>query len=118
MRLRTPICDQLGIDYPIFAAGMGGVTLAPLTAAVSEAGGFGVLGATFLTPDELRQEIAAIQRLTDKPFGVDLLIPNDIPPDVDQLTIPPFPPFLEDLLPQVEGLPSTHPPASIDTANV
>ena len=32
MRLHTPICDQLGIEYPIFAAGMGGVTLAPLTA--------------------------------------------------------------------------------------
>lgn len=111
MRLHTPICDQLGIDYPIFAAGMGGVTLAPLTAAVSEAGGFGVLGATFLTPDELGKEIAAVQRLTDKPFGVDLLIPNDIPSDVTQMTLPPFPDFLKDLLPQVEGLPSTHPPA-------
>ena len=54
MRLRTPICDLLGIDYPIFAAGMGGVTLAPLTGVVSEAGGFGVLGATFLTPEALR----------------------------------------------------------------
>ncbi|WP_089717864.1 NAD(P)H-dependent flavin oxidoreductase [Candidatus Entotheonella palauensis] len=111
MRLHTPICDQLGIDYPIFAAGMGGVTLAPLTAAVSEAGGMGVLGATFFTPDELRQEIAEVQRLTDKPFGVDLLIPNDIPPDVEHVTIPPFPSFLEDLLPLVEGLPSPHPPA-------
>ncbi len=110
-RLRTPICDQLGIDYPIFAAGMGGVTLAPLTGAVSAAGGFGVLGATFLTPEELRREIAEVQRITDKPFGVDLLIPNDIPPDVEQVEIPPFPEFLADLLPEVEGLPGTNPPA-------
>ena len=111
MRLRTPICDLLGIDYPIFAAGMGGVTLAPLTGVVSEAGGFGVLGATFLTPEALRQEIAAVRRITDKPFGVDVLIPNDIPPEVEHYPLPPFPSFLADLLPKVEGLPRTHPPA-------
>ena len=111
MRLRTPICDLLGIDYPIFAAGMGGVTLAPLTGVVSEAGGFGVLGATFLTPAALRQEIAAVRRITDKPFGVDVLIPNDIPPEVEHYPLPPFPSFLADLLPEVEGLPRTHPPA-------
>ncbi len=111
MRLRTPICDRLGIAYPIFAAGMGGVTLAPLTGAVSEAGGFGVLGATFLTPEELRREITEVRRITNKPFGVDLLIPNDIPPDVEQVPIPPFPDFLADLLPEVEGLPGTNPPA-------
>lgn len=110
MQLQTPICGLLDIEYPIFAAGMGGVTLAPLTAAVSEAGGFGVLGATFLTPAELRQEIAAVRRLTDKPFGVDLLIPNDIPPDVEQCPIPPFPPFLADLLPEVADLPPSTPP--------
>lgn len=110
MMLRTPICDLLGIDHPIFAAGMGGVTLAPLTGAVSAAGGFGVLGATFLTPEELRQEIAAVRRITDRPFGVDLLIPGDIPPDLSQHTIPPFPPFLVDLLPEVEGLQGKPPP--------
>ena len=59
MHLRTPICDPFGIDVPIFAAGMGGVTMAPLAGAVSAAGGTGVLGATFCTPDELRAEIRA-----------------------------------------------------------
>ena len=54
MALHTPMCDLLGIEYPIFAAGMGGVTMAPLTAAISAAGGCGVLGATFCTPDQLR----------------------------------------------------------------
>ena len=43
MRLRTRVCDLLGIQYPVFAAGMGGVTIAPLAGAVSAAGGMGVL---------------------------------------------------------------------------
>jgi NAD(P)H-dependent flavin oxidoreductase YrpB (nitropropane dioxygenase family) len=106
MNLHTPICDLLGIDYPIF----GGVTLAPLAGAVSQAGGCGVLGATFLTPEELRQEIAAVRRITDRPFGVDLLIPHDIPPDIEQCPIPPFPEFLNDLLPEVAGLQGAPPP--------
>ena len=42
--LHTPICDKLGIEYPIFLAGMGGVSLSKLVAAVSNAGGLGVLG--------------------------------------------------------------------------
>jgi len=109
-RLRTPVCDLFGIEYPIFAAGMGGVTLAPLAAAVSAAGGLGVLGATFHTPAQLREEIRAVRRVTDRPFGVDLLIPTDIPPDVSAKPIPPFPAFLEDLLPEVESLRGTPPP--------
>src|SRR5687768_3386656 len=110
MKLRTPICDLFGIDYPIFAAGMGGVTMAPLCGAVSAAGGMGVLGATFCTPDELREEIRAVRRITDRPFGVDLLFPGDIPPDLGAREIPPFPGFLRDLLPRVEGLAGTPPP--------
>ena len=109
-RLRTPVCDLFGIEYPIFAAGMGGVTLAPLAAAVSAAGGLGVLGATFHTPEQLREEIRAVRRVTDRPFGVDLLIPTDIPPDVSAKPIPPFPAFLKDLLPEVESLRGTPPP--------
>lgn len=108
--LRTPVCDLFGIEYPIFAAGMGGVTLAPLAAAVSAAGGLGVLGATFHTPDQLREEIRAVRRTTDRPFGVDLLIPTDIPPDISARPIPPFPAFLKDLLPEVEGLRGAPPP--------
>jgi NAD(P)H-dependent flavin oxidoreductase YrpB (nitropropane dioxygenase family) len=108
--LRTPICDLFGIDVPVFAAGMGGVTLAPLAGAVSRAGGLGVLGATFHTPEQLREEIRAVRRITDRPFGVDLLIPTDIPPDLSSRQIPPFPSFLQDLLPEVEGLRGTPPP--------
>ena len=110
MSLHTPICEMMGIEYPIFAAGMGGVTMAPLTAAISEAGGCGVLGATFCTPDELRKEIRAVRKVTDKPFGVDLLIPGDIPEDLSAREVPPFPEFLEDLMPKIEGLKGNPPP--------
>jgi len=110
MSLRTPICDLFGIEYPIFAAGMGGVTMAPLAGAISAAGGMGVLGATFSTPEELRDEIAAVRRITGKPFGVDLLVPADIPSDTGEREVPPLPEFLRDLLPEVAGLAGKPPP--------
>ncbi|MCG8653533.1 MAG: nitronate monooxygenase, partial [Pirellulales bacterium] len=72
--LKTPICETLGIDYPVFQAGMGWVARADLAAAVSEAGGLGVIGAGSTTSaDELREEIAQVRAQTDKPFGVDIL---------------------------------------------
>ena len=73
--LRTPICDLFGIEYPIILAGMGGVSMAPLVAAVSNGGGLGVMGAANLSPDDLRTEIRRTRALTDKPFAVDLLAP-------------------------------------------
>src|SRR5881394_1676323 len=73
--LRTPICDLLGIEHPIMLAGMGGVSMAPLVAAVSNAGGLGIMGAANLSPDDLRAEIRKTQSLTTKPFAVDLLAP-------------------------------------------
>ncbi len=73
--LHTPICDYFGIKYPILLAGMGGVAMHKLVAAVSNAGGLGVIGAASLSPDDLRDEIRATRELTDKPFAVDLLAP-------------------------------------------
>jgi enoyl-[acyl-carrier protein] reductase II len=73
--LHTPICDYFGIKYPILLAGMGGVAMHKLVAAVSNAGGLGVIGAASLTPDQLRAEISKTRELTDKPFAVDLLAP-------------------------------------------
>lgn len=75
MTLCTPVCDLFGIEYPIILAGMGGVSMAPLIAAVSNAGGLGVLGAANLAPDSLREEIRKTRALTQKPFAVDLLAP-------------------------------------------
>src|SRR5574341_2266856 len=74
--LHTPLCDKLGIQYPIFLAGMGGVSLSNLVAAVSNAGGLGIMGAATLDPEQVRQEIRKTRELTDKPFAVDLLAPD------------------------------------------
>ena len=73
--LRTPLCERFGIDVPIFLAGMGGVSMAPLVAAVSNAGGLGIMGAANLSPDGLRDEIRRTRALTSNPFAVDLLAP-------------------------------------------
>ena len=80
--LRTKLCDILGIDYPILSAGMGPSLIgektgAPveLVVAVSEAGGLGVLGAAGYSVEEMREKIREIKKLTNKPFGVDILLP-------------------------------------------
>src|SRR3989441_2713722 len=73
--LRTPLCDLLGITYPICQAGMGHVARSALAAAVSEAGGLGVLAAAQFTPPELRQEIRRGRDPTDKPLRGDIPFP-------------------------------------------
>ena len=72
--LRGPLCQRLGIEVPVFQAGMGFVARAPLAAAVSAAGGLGVIGAgSTLSGAELREDIHAVRSVTDRPFGVDIL---------------------------------------------
>ena len=71
--VRTPLCDLLGIDHPIMLAGMGGVSYSAVAAAVSEAGGFGCLGAAMMHHEEMKREIDAVRAATRQPFGVDLL---------------------------------------------
>jgi len=73
--LSTRLCDLLDIKYPIILAGMGHIALAELVAAVSEAGGLGVIGAMPMTADELDAEIRKVKGLTSKPFGVDSIAP-------------------------------------------
>lgn len=73
--LHTPICDFFGIEYPIFLAGMGGVSTSAVTAAVSNAGGLGIIGGASMDVAMLRDEIKKTKELTDKPFAVDLLAP-------------------------------------------
>jgi nitronate monooxygenase len=68
--LHTRICDLLGIEHPIISAPMAGSAGAALAAAVSEAGGLGMLGGSFEQPDWLREQIALVRERTDKPFGV------------------------------------------------
>ncbi len=76
---RTELTEKLGIQYPIVQAGMGGVAMAGLVAAVSNAGGLGIIGAAMLTPATLREEVRKVKDLTDKPFGVDLLLAQGWP---------------------------------------
>lgn len=71
--MRTRITELLGIEYPIICGGMFRVGRAPLAAAVSEAGGLGIItSATFETVEELRQEIRKARELTAKPIGVNI----------------------------------------------
>jgi len=83
--LHTPICDYFGIEYPIFLAGMGGVSTSSLVAAVSNAGGLGIIGGATMDATLLRDEIRKTKDLTDKPFAVDLLapIPDMIRPQME-----------------------------------
>ncbi len=85
MSLRTPLCDLLQIEHPILLAGMGGVSYGELAAAVSNAGGYGVLGMAGRTPEFIRDEMRKVKKLTSKPFGVDLLAasPESLTASVD-----------------------------------
>lgn len=86
-RLRTPLCDLLGIDVPIVQAGMGYVARGELAAAVSEAGGLGVIGAASLNAAGLRDEIRKVKDSTDRPFGVDILFATVGRPASDDATV-------------------------------
>ena len=85
--LKTPLLTILGIKHPIMLAGMGGVSYAELTAAVSEAGGAGCIGGSSFNPDQLRDEMRKVRSLTNKPFGVDILVPDPslVDPYVDTI---------------------------------
>ena len=70
---KTRVTEMLGIEYPIIAGAMGYISLSTFTAAVSEAGGLGLLPATtYRNTEELRQEIRKVRSLTKKPFGVNI----------------------------------------------
>jgi nitronate monooxygenase len=73
--MKTNLCHVLGIEHPIIAAPMGPDMTGPeLVAAVSNAGGLGILQAQFRTPPVFRQEIRRVPALTARPFGVNLLL--------------------------------------------
>jgi enoyl-[acyl-carrier protein] reductase II len=78
--LSTRLTEALKIDHPVLLAGMGGVSYSALAAAVSNAGGFGCLGASTMSEQRMVDEIAETRAATSKPFGVDLLtaMPGDL----------------------------------------
>ncbi|MGZ4407877.1 MAG: NAD(P)H-dependent flavin oxidoreductase [Gaiellaceae bacterium] len=77
LALRTPLCRDLGIEYPILSAGIGSAAGAELVSAVSNAGGFGVLGVSGMQPEEIRRLIGRTRELTKRPFGVNVIIDEE-----------------------------------------
>lgn len=73
--IRTPICDLLGIEYPIALGGLGGGFTQPaMVAGVSEAGGFGALGCHGMSAKQVGNAAAEIRQITDKPFALNFLL--------------------------------------------
>jgi enoyl-[acyl-carrier protein] reductase II len=85
--MRTRLTELLKIDHPVMLAGMGGVSYHQVVAAVSQAGGFGCLGASTMGHEEMVGEIEKVRGLTDRPFGVDLLTaaPQDLQAKVQDI---------------------------------
>ncbi len=85
--MQTRLTEILDIEHPVMLAGMGGVSYHQVVAAVSEAGGFGCLGASTMSHEKMNAEIAATREATSKPFGVDLLTaaPQDMVAKVNDI---------------------------------
>lgn len=80
--MKTRVTELLQIEYPIIQGGMAWVAEHHLAAAVSEAGGFGLIGAASAPPEIVREEIRKTKELTDKPFGVNIMLLN---PNADEV---------------------------------
>ena len=83
----NPICQMLGIKYPIFQGGMAWIGTAELASAVSNAGGLGLIGAGHMPPDALRAEIQKVKGWTDKPFGVNVMLMSPFVKEVMQVVL-------------------------------
>ncbi|MFL6557832.1 MAG: NAD(P)H-dependent flavin oxidoreductase [Bacillus sp. (in: firmicutes)] len=79
---KNDLTKLLNINYPIIQAPMaGGVTSSELVAAVSNAGGLGMIGAGYMGPDQIQTQIKQIRQLTEKPFGINLFVPSEYTAD-------------------------------------
>lgn len=85
--IKSRICDLLGIEYPVFQGGMAWVADAGLAAAVSEAGGLGIIAAMNMDGESLRAEIKKLRTLTDKPFGVNVMLMSPHAAEVSDVVI-------------------------------
>ena len=83
--MKTRITELLGIQYPIIQGGMAWVADHHLAAAVSEAGGFGILGAANAPAEVVREEIRQVREMTDKPFGVNIMLLSPHAAEVAQM---------------------------------
>lgn len=85
--MKTRITELLGIQYPIIQGGMAWVAEYHLAAAVSDAGGLGIIGAASAPPEVVRTQIQEVKKLTEKPFGVNVMLMNPNAPQVAQIVI-------------------------------
>ncbi len=85
--MNTEITKLLGIEYPIIQGGMAWVAEHHLAAAVSEAGGLGLIGAANAPADWVREQIRAARKLTDKPFGVNIMLMSPYAEDVAKVVV-------------------------------
>ncbi|MCR4397535.1 MAG: enoyl-[acyl-carrier-protein] reductase FabK [Firmicutes bacterium] len=83
----TPICRLLGLDYPIFQGGMAYLGTAELAAAVSEAGGLGIIGSGNCGPDWVRSQIRKVRTKTARPFGVNVMLLSPFAAEVMEVVI-------------------------------
>lgn len=83
--IHTPLCDLLGIEYPVFQGGMAWIADGKLAAAVSEGGGLGILAAGNAPADYVQEQIRIAKGLTDRPFGVNIMLMSPFADDVAQV---------------------------------
>ena len=85
--IKTDICDLLRIEYPILQGGMAWLGTAELAAAVSEAGGLGLIGAGHMPPDIFRNEIHKLKERTNKPFGCNIMLMSPFVKEVMEVVV-------------------------------
>lgn len=85
--MKTEITELLGIEYPVIQGGMAWVAEYHLAAAVSEAGGLGLIGAASAPPEIVREQIRKVKELTEKPFGVNVMLMNPNAAEVAQVVV-------------------------------
>ena len=83
--IRTPLCELLGIEYPIFQGGMAWISDGKLAAAVSNGGGLGIISAMNANAQYLKEQIDLCRSLTDKPFGVNIMLMSPFAAEVAEL---------------------------------
>ena len=85
--MKTEITELLGIEYPIIQGGMAWVADYHLAAAVSEAGGLGIIGAGGMDAEMVRNQVREVKKLTNKPFGVNVMLMNPHAPEIAKMLV-------------------------------
>ena len=83
--IKSELCEMLGIEYPVFQGGMAWIADGRLAAAVSEGGGLGIIGAGNAPASYVREQIRVVRSLTDKPFGVNIMLLSPFADEVAQV---------------------------------